>query len=245
MTIRSHLGEIRRFIRIARDIRHNVNLAANEELFWNHYVKEWERAEKNKDITYVGTEWKLEEDFLALLAKYASSDKKALEIGCGGGRVTSTGVKLFKHVYAADISDEMLRKSREVITTSNVSFHKLDGFTLKDFADDSLDYVYCHDVFVQISSVQVYPYLIEIKRVLKDGGVGLVSALDFVNRFDLFKEWSLKFWSRRWPPVYRRLHFLTEEMLRKMLEDLDLQVLELQKDKFLIAVFRKNEAVAS
>jgi hypothetical protein len=34
MTIRGHLGEIRKVIRIARDLRHNVNLAANEELFY-------------------------------------------------------------------------------------------------------------------------------------------------------------------------------------------------------------------
>ena len=50
MTMRSHLGELRKFIRIARDIRHNINLAVNEELFWNQYVKEWEKSEKNKDI---------------------------------------------------------------------------------------------------------------------------------------------------------------------------------------------------
>ena len=51
MTIRSHLGEIRKFIRIARDIRHNVNLAVNEELFWNQYVNDWEKSEKSKDVT--------------------------------------------------------------------------------------------------------------------------------------------------------------------------------------------------
>jgi ubiquinone/menaquinone biosynthesis C-methylase UbiE len=121
----------------------------------------------------------------------------------------------------------------------------LDGFALKDFVDDSLDYVYCHDVFVQLSSIQVYPYLREIKRVLRDGGFGLVSALDIVDRFDLFKEWSLKFWNRRWPPVYRRLHFLTEEMLRAMLEDLELQVLEVRKGRFLIVAFGKNLRITS
>jgi len=56
--------------------------------------------------------------------------KKALEIGCSGG-ITATGSKLFKHVHATGISAEMIRKSREAITVSNVTFHKLDGFTLK------------------------------------------------------------------------------------------------------------------
>ena len=179
------------------------------------------------------------------MQKYASSEKDALEIGCGGGRITATGVKLFKHVYATDVSEEMLRKSREAITVTNVSFHKLDGFTLKDFPDSNIDFVYSHDVFVQLSSIQLYPYLREIKRVLKDGGIGLVSCYDFVDQFELFKESSLKFWNQRRPPVYRRLHFVTEEMLRTMLGDLELQVLEVRKDRFLIVAFGKNLKKAS
>lgn len=240
MTIRNHLGELRTFIRVARNIRHNANLAVNEELFWDQYVNDWEKSEKNKDVQYLGTEWKYDEDFLSLLQKYACSEKEALEIGCGGGRITATGVKRFKHVYAADLSNEMLRKCKEVITASNVSFHKLDGFTLKDFADGTIDYVYSHDVFVQLSSIQIYPYLREIKRVLRDGGIGLVSCYDFVDQFELFKEYSLKFWNQRRLPVYRRLHFVTEEMLTTMLGDLELQVLEMRKERFLIVAFCKN-----
>jgi ubiquinone/menaquinone biosynthesis C-methylase UbiE len=223
-----------------RDGRYDANLAINEELFWDQYVNNWEKANENKNLGYVGTEWKYEEDFLSLLQKYASQEQEALEIGCGGGRITATGIKLFKHVYAADLSNEMLRKSKEAIMARNVSFHKLDGFTLKDFADGTIDYVYSHDVFVQLSSIQVYPYFREIKRVLRDGGVGLVSCYDFVDQFELFKEWSLKFWNDRKPPVYRRLHFVTEEMLRIMLADLELQVLEVRKDRFLIVAFTKT-----
>ena len=133
----------------------------------------------------------------------------------------------------------MLRKAKEAVTVPNVTFNKLDGFTLKDFADDTIDYVYSHDVFVQLSSIQVYPYLREIKRVLRDGGIGLVSALDFVGQFAMFKEWSLKFWNNRWPPVYRRVHFLTEEMLRTMLADLGLETLEVERREFVIVAFRK------
>lgn len=239
MTIRGHLGEIRKFIRIARDIRHNVNLAANEELFWDYYVNEWEKTGKSKELPYVGSEFKREESFLLMLEKYSSPEKTALELGCGGGRITATGVKRFKHVYATDISAEMLRKAKEAVTVPNVTFNKLDGFTLKDFADDTIDYVYSHDVFVQLSSIQVYPYLREIKRVLRDGGIGLVSALDFVGQFPMFKEGSLKFWNNRWPPVYRRVHFLTEEMLRTMLADLGLETLEVERREFVIVAFRK------
>jgi ubiquinone/menaquinone biosynthesis C-methylase UbiE len=240
MTILSHFDELRKVIRIARDIRNNINLAANEELFWDYYVNEWERSGKSKNLPYVGSEFKREEGFLAMLQKYSSPEKRALEVGCGGGRITATGVKLFEHVYATDISAEMLRKAKEAITARNVTFHKSDGFTLKEFADETIDYVYSHDVFVQISSIQVYPYLREIKRILKKGGIGLVSDLDFVGQFELFKEWSLKFWNNRWPPVYSRVHFLTEEMLRTMLNDLELEILEVRKDNFVVVAFGKK-----
>jgi ubiquinone/menaquinone biosynthesis C-methylase UbiE len=115
----------------------------------------------------------------ALLKKYADAEKEALEIGCRGGRIAATGVRLFKNVRAEDLSGEMLRKSRETVTSSNVSYHKLDGFALKGFSDSSLDFVYSHVVFVQLSSLQVYPYLMEIQRVLKKGGVPSIRNLCF------------------------------------------------------------------
>ena len=124
------------------------NYALNDEKKWNRYVIEWEKIPKNKNLSYLGNEWKGEEIFLNLLNKYSDKNIDALEIGCGGGRITATAISLFKHVYATDISKEMLRKCKESITTNNISFHKTDGFTLKDFQNSSVDFVYSHDVFV-------------------------------------------------------------------------------------------------
>jgi ubiquinone/menaquinone biosynthesis C-methylase UbiE len=232
-------SKVLNYLHSFRQISRNVNYAANEEFYWDQFVKDWEKSEKLKKGQVLGSEWKYDEDFLALLQKYATAEKEALEIGCGGGRITATGVKLFRHVRAADLSKEMLRKSRKTVTASNVSFHKLDGFTLKDFSDSSLDFVYSHDVLVHLSSLQVYPYLMEIQRVLKKGGLGLASFYDFVDQFEMFKQTSLKLWTQGVFPVYRRLHFITEEMLRAMLSDVGLQVLEIQKRRFLIVAFRK------
>ena len=239
MNVANYFFKLRRLPQLMRQLAHNGAYAVNEELFWDQYVKDWEKSRRNNAQPYVGSEWKHERDFLSLLEKYASYEKTALEIGCGGGRISASGVNLFKHLYAADVSEEMLRKCREAIGAPNVSFHKLDGFTLKEFADATVDFVYSHDVFVQLSSIQVYPYLSEIKRVLKPGGMGLISCYDFVDQFELFKQWSLKFWNERRLPVYRRLHFLTEEMLRTMISDLGMETAALQKRRFLTIAFRK------
>ena len=50
------------------------------------------------------------------------------------------------------------------------------------------------------------------------------------------------FWSNRRPPIYRRLYFVTEEMLRTMLGDLETQILEVRKGRFLIVAFRIKES---
>jgi SAM-dependent methyltransferase len=236
----SYLRKLRRLPSLIRRWRHILPEQLNDDFWWDAYAREWDSSEKSRGLRYLGNEWTGEEGFLSLLEKRSSPQFEALEIGCGGGRITAAGVRLFKHVSAADISKEMLRKCRESIRgEANVSFHKLDGFTLKEFADESMDFVYAHDVFVHFSSLQVYPYLREIKRVLRNQGIGLISFFDFVNQFRLFKEASLGFWSRRRFPTHMRLHFLTEEMLRTMLSDLDLHLLEIHRDEYLILTFRK------
>lgn len=211
----------------------------NDGAFWDKYVHQWEKAEENKTLECVGHEWKNEEIFLSLLEKYASPQSNALEIGCGGGRITAKAMHWFKHVYACDVSGEMLRKNKERTSGSNVSYHRLDGFTLCDFADESLDCVFSHDVFVHFSSLQVYPYLAEIRRVLKKDGIGIVSFYNFPIHFGLFKEMSIQFTRQHVYPPHMRVHFVTEEMIRLMLEDLSLRVQETDRTNFLIPVFRK------
>jgi 2-polyprenyl-3-methyl-5-hydroxy-6-metoxy-1,4-benzoquinol methylase len=131
----------------------------NNGAYWDNYVRQWEELDENRLLEHVGNEWKNEEIFLSLLEKYASPESSAIEIGCGGERITSKATRWVKHVYACDVSKEMLRKNRESVRESNVSYHMLDGFTLGDFADESLDFVFSHDVFVHFSSLRglVYP----------------------------------------------------------------------------------------
>jgi hypothetical protein len=85
----------------------------------------------------------------------------------------------------------------------------------------------------------VYPYLAEIRRVLKVNGVGIVSFYSFLVSFDLFKEMSLQFRNSRMFPPHMRVHFITEEMVRKMLEELGLEAVEVDSSAFLTVVFRR------
>lgn len=211
----------------------------NDGPFWDDYVRKWQESPENQALARVGNEWKHEEIFLSLLTKYSSTTGKALEIGCGGGRITHKAVGQFNHVYAADVSNEMIRRNAQRVGATNVSYHKLDGFTLGEFESATFDCVFSHDVFVHFSSMQVYPYFKEIKRVLQKGGVGIVSFYNFEAHFELFKEMSLEYNRQQIFPPHMRIHYVTEEMLRVMLRDLALEVVEVEKRNYLIVVFRK------
>lgn len=242
-------GSFRRRLSLSRLVGRaplNIYDAANEESFWDDYAANWTPSPCTRTGgEFVGSEWRHQEDFECLLRRYACPNQKALEIGCGGGRITATALTLFSHVCAADISSEMLQRARQAVTAPNVSFHKLDGFGLDEFPDSSFDVVYSHDVAVQLSSPQVYALLMEAGRVLRPGGLGLVSFYDFVEQFEMFKQTSLSLWMRRLPSTHRRLHFMTEEILHRMLEDLRLDMVEAQRGRFLTLAFRKPRCSAT
>lgn len=211
----------------------------NDGAYWDRYVREWKRTAAHQGLTHVGDEWKHQEVFVDRLRRYASPEHTALEIGCGGGRITAVAHKLFDRVHACDVSHEMLLSNARVLGASNVTYHHIDGFTLDGFADASVDLVFSHDVFVHFSSLQVYPYFAEMRRVLRPGGIGLVSFYCFTRHFSLFKEMARSFNERRVFPPHMRIHFVTEEMIHLMLRDLNLEVQELDRGNFLVVTFRR------
>lgn len=214
-------------------------MAENNRHFWDEYVKRWESDPNNKQYQFLGSQWHGEDIFLNLLKKYSSKDFTSLEIGCGGGRISNFAKNLFKHIIATDISPEMIRKASLEVKGNNINWQVTDGFRLDQFESNTQDVIYSHDVFVHFSSMQVYPYLLQMHRILKPNGVGIVSFYNFITHFKVFKGWALKFNTQKILPQSFRHHFLTEEMLRYMLEEIGYEILEIDTTNFLIGVFKK------
>ena len=55
----------------------------------------------------------------------------------------------------------------------------------------------------------------------------------------MFKAHSLQLWQERSLPPHMRDHFLTEEMIGKMLEDVGLTPIEMVRKDFLVVAFRR------
>jgi ubiquinone/menaquinone biosynthesis C-methylase UbiE len=234
------LTYILRVLSSPRKIYRSLSYIINDDIYWDSYVTSWKLSSDSRQLQFLGNEWKNEEIFISTLGKYSSHEMKVLEIGAGGGRITSKSAVMFKEIYATDISSKMLKECRRSVPNSNVSFHKTDGFTLDGFNDNSIDLVYSHDVFVHFSSLQLYPYFLEIKRILKQDGIGIISFYNFIRHFDLFKEMSITYHAKRQYPYHMRVHFVTEEMVKTILDDLGLEIIEIENTNYLIVVFRKK-----
>lgn len=106
------------------------------------------------------------------------TEKTALEIGCGTGRVTEFIAKHFKKVFAIDISEEMIAEGqRRLKDVANITFTSIDGTHYPTIKDSSIDFVFSYIVFQHMPSKKVITKnLEEIKRVLKDDGLAKIQV---------------------------------------------------------------------
>ena len=99
--------------------------------------------------------------------------RRALEIGCGPGRLLRPLSQYFGQIYGVDVSDSMIAMAKEKLRdVSNAFPHAIGGSDLKLFPDGHFDFVYSYAVFQHIpSAAVVFSYLRETVRVLRPGGV--------------------------------------------------------------------------
>jgi SAM-dependent methyltransferase len=98
---------------------------------------------------------------------------RALEIGCGPGRLIKPLSRHFGEIHGVDVSDEMIRIGRERLAhIPHAHLHATNGASLAQFADESFEFIYSYAVFQHIPSRDVVlEYMREIRRVLKPGGI--------------------------------------------------------------------------
>jgi SAM-dependent methyltransferase len=117
---------------------------------------------------------------------------RALEIGCGPGRLMAPLSRRFRQVHGVDVSDEMVRLARRNLRGfPNAHVHFGDGASLTAFADESFDFVYSYAVFQHIPSREViFQYLREAYRVLKTGGLIRAQFNGLPQQEGAYNTWS-------------------------------------------------------
>jgi SAM-dependent methyltransferase len=101
-----------------------------------------------------------------------SGHARAIEIGCGIGRICLALSQRFDNVTGFDISSTMLDKARELVTAPNVEFVLTDGASLPGLAAGSVDLAITFTVFQHIPDVAVIKrYIDDVGAALRPGGV--------------------------------------------------------------------------
>src|SRR5215831_10219576 len=99
--------------------------------------------------------------------------RRALEIGCGPGRLMRPMSWNFGEIHGVDVSDEMISLAEAKLKNVPKAFVRAtSGTDLACYEDEFFDFVYSYAVFQHIPSRDVvFSYLAEARRALKTGGI--------------------------------------------------------------------------
>ncbi len=158
--------------KVVEQMRADWNARATEDA--NYYVAFGRRDQDEEGFDATGDEivhglkWEMRR-----LPEGNLRARRALEIGCGPGRLLKPMSALFGEIHGVDISDQMVERARlRLGDIPHAHVHVALRSNLEMFADESFDFVYSYAVFQHIPSREVvFGYLAEARRVLRDGGL--------------------------------------------------------------------------
>jgi ubiquinone/menaquinone biosynthesis C-methylase UbiE len=119
-------------------------------------------------------------------------DWRALEIGCGPGRLMRPMSRHFVEIHGVDVSDEMIARAHEKLgDIPHAHPHVSDGSSLGGFDAESFNFVYSYAVFQHIPSRDVvFAYLRDARRVMKTGGLAVLQFSSLQHRRAEIDTWD-------------------------------------------------------
>ena len=175
----------------------------------NIMEKEWDRRAQQDAVLYVADAARGEDFFpdgtrqvkeltqpFFTKASFNPEGKRALDIGCGLGRMDRGLAEMFSEVWGLDVSGSMIHQAKEMNRDFPViHFVKGTGSDLKNFQDNYFDFVFSYITFQHIPNKKIIKsYFSEIYRVLQPGGLFQIL---------LRRPWSGIAWAFNFIPVPR------------------------------------------
>ncbi|EOR70490.1 ubiquinone/menaquinone biosynthesis methylase [Thermobifida fusca TM51] len=156
----------------------------------------------------------------------AHGRERALDFGCGAGRLSNALAAYFDRVVGVDISAPMLAEARRLDRSGGrIDFLLNDAPDLKIFPDASFDLVYTDLVLQHLPPPLARGYLAEFARVLRPGGA-LVAGMPATERrtvkglvFRYAPHRVIRFIQRvlLGYPAPMRMHTMPPEQMRELL----------------------------
>lgn len=104
---------------------------------------------------------------------------KALDFGCGVGRLCQGLARHFAEVHGVDISPSMLERARELNQHgTKVTYHLNERDDLGRFESGTFDFVYSNIALQHMDPKYARKYIADFYRVLKPGGVAVFQYIE-------------------------------------------------------------------
>jgi len=167
---------------------------------------------------------------------------QVLELGCGTGYFTEVIAQNADHVFATDLSDELLENAKKRLNKiDNITFQK-ENCTSTSFVSYQFDTVFMANVIHVIENPSIV--LQECYRILKDDGLLIITSFTNhgVKPVDIIKLGFrfLKVWGK--PPKYT--HSFSLESLGSLMETAGFSIEEAKllgdRTKTLYLIGKKN-----
>lgn len=160
-----------------------------------HYFVAFGRREQDDEeffATAADLVRELETELKRLPAGVPSAERRALEIGCGPGRLIRPMSRHFGEIHGIDVSDEMIANARRKLAgVAHAHLHHASGSDLAMFPDGYFDFVYSYAVFQHIPSAEVvFSYLRETVRVLRPGGIARLQINGLPKSAKAYTTWE-------------------------------------------------------
>lgn len=130
---------------------------------------------------------------------------RALDFGCGVGRLSQALAEYFQEIWGVDISRRMIELAEKYnLHPDRCRFLVNDQPDLRLFPDNYFDFIYSNIVFQHIPPALTFGYLKEFLRIVKTGGI-VVFQMTTQPRLRLGTALRIVF-NRLAPPCLRRIY---------------------------------------
>lgn len=154
----------------------SAGLRADHTLSWLIHVDTVRQVIPNGGM---GATWGGLDTFMGLVAKHVDRSAHALELGCGGGRVTRHIRPLVGTLVANDVSERILAEARAATSDlAPIDFRVTYGLG-DDLRDQEFDAVIGHELLMQFDFDELLRFCSNIHRSLKPGGLFVASVYTF------------------------------------------------------------------
>lgn len=171
--------------------------------------------------------------------KYPQQHQRALDFGCGVGRLTRAISPHFKECYGVDVAKSMIDQAKELNQAfTNCRFSLISKGSFEELEDNHFDFIITRHVLQHLPSREmIRHYICELVRLLEPGGLlvfQLASHMPFRRRlhlrsklYDLLQVFGFKhqFLYEKLTLHRIRMNYLTEENVALVIKSVGAKLL--------------------